>query len=100
MAEKRRTAHSKGAAPPTADIQVDKTSGPQSPVNQPDWTSFAGSLPLALQTAAAVLIGVIRAAQPLFIAIWPVSKLMTRSFLYFAAMVAPLFLWDASKWIQ
>jgi hypothetical protein len=47
-----------------------------------------------------MVIGMVRAATPLFNAVWPVSKLMGRSFWYFAAMVAPLFLWAASKWIQ
>ncbi|KAG7668130.1 hypothetical protein Ndes2526B_g03426 [Nannochloris sp. 'desiccata'] len=102
MAERRRTAHSKGAtAPNTADIQVDTTQAPNNgPTNQPDWTAFADSLPAAVQPFAIMVIGIVRAAMPLFHAVWPVSKLMGRSGMYLFAMLSPLIWWLGSKWIQ
>jgi len=102
MAERRKPAHSKAeAAPNTADIRADTTQAPnKSPVNKSDWTSFANSLPTALQPFAVLAIGIVRAAMPLFHAVWPVSKLMGRSGIYLFAMLSPLLWWLGSKLFQ
>jgi len=102
MAERRKPAHSEGkAAPNTADIQVDTTQAPdKGPVNQSDWASFADSLPRVIQPFAVMAIGIVRAAMPLFHAVWPVSKLMGQSGMYLLAMLSPLIFWLGSKWVQ
>ena len=73
---------------------------PQGTVPTRDWTAFADSLPSVLQPVAVLIVGLVRAFVPLFRGAWRALKGLGRVGWSIIALLAPLFSWAGSKWLQ